>query len=152
MKFIELTKGKRAIVDVEDYETLNQYHWYFDRYATRNENGTKVLMHRQIMGTPKDRETDHSNGSVLDNRKSNLRICTKRQNQANRKKSLNKSSHFKGVTWDQKSNKWRCQITIKKRNICIGWFEEERHAALAYDLNAPLLFQGFAKLNSISAG
>ncbi len=149
MKLIELTRGKQTIVDDEDFDYLSQWSWHFDRYAMRHEKGKKILMHRQIMKTPDDMETDHINGDKLDNRRINLRVCTKSQNQANKKKSLNKSSIYKGVS--RLKGKWIAQVVCGKKLTFIGLFENEHHAALAADLWNRDLYGTFARTNFISA-
>jgi len=98
MKKIKLTQGKYALVDNEDYERLNQWKWYANRqnstrhraiwYATRYSLGgtnkrKKLLMHRLIMNTPKEMQTDHLSGDGLDNRRENLKICTQSENLQN---------------------------------------------------------------------
>lgn len=94
MKQIPLTQGKFALVDDEDFEQLNKWSWKLSTngYAIRcpsngkNENGgykyTTVRMHRVVMKTPRHLEADHINANRLDNRKSNLRNITKRENLA----------------------------------------------------------------------
>ena len=72
MKKIKLTRGKYALVDRDNYESLNNYHWWFDgRYAVSNKmiklKSTKIYMHRLLWGNPKNR-VDHINGDKLDNR------------------------------------------------------------------------------------
>jgi hypothetical protein len=149
MKFIELTKGEQAIADDEDFEFLSQWKWYFDRYAMRNERVNrgqrKVLMRRVIMNTPEGFETDHINRNKLNNRKANLRICTTFENQANKKKSLNKSSIYKGVS--KLKDKWISQVVCGKRLTFIGLFNQEHHAALAADLWNRDLYGQFARTN-----
>lgn len=81
-------KGKFAIVDADDYEELIKHRWHLQGggYVARY-NKTKpllVLMHRQVMSTPKNMQTDHINHNKLDNRKDNLRVCTSYVNQQNR--------------------------------------------------------------------
>lgn len=79
--------GKYAEVDADDYDMLSQYKWYLskDGYAARRSTGGTTYMHRLVMDTPKDMQTDHINRDRLDNRKANLRICTNAENQKNRK-------------------------------------------------------------------
>ena len=95
-KIIELTQGKSCIVDDEDFEFLNKWKWQAWKspygtvwYALRSVKilGTRrsntIRMHRVIMGDPFGLEIDHKNHDGLDNRRENLRICTKAQNQQN---------------------------------------------------------------------
>jgi len=79
-------KDKYAIVDDEDYETLSVYKWQYtsNGYAKRKYGKTSLLMHRVIAKTPKGLVTDHLNHNKLDNRKSNLRVCTQMDNMQNK--------------------------------------------------------------------
>ena len=94
MRYIKLTQGKRAIVDDEDFVFLSQYGWVFSNtgYAMGNGWDKKLkksqffLMHRLITKCPKSKQVDHINHNRLDNRKSNLRICTFFGNAQNRVK------------------------------------------------------------------
>lgn len=77
-----------AIVDREDYKALSQYSWhYHDGYATANIKGKTVYMHRMVVNTPQGLHTDHLNHNKLDNRKENLKVCTRFENMQNRKLS-----------------------------------------------------------------
>jgi len=73
------------LVDDEDFDYLNQYHWYIGYngktyYAWRGTwvNGKRICiyMHRLIMNTPKGKQTHHIDGDGLNNQKSNLKVCT----------------------------------------------------------------------------
>lgn len=101
VKLIPLTKGQFAIIDIEDYDQLMQCKWYVkdskvdtSLYAVRKPDFGIVRMHRVIMDAPKGMEVDHINGNGLDNRRCNLRLCTRRENQIN----TNKPKTFKGKT------------------------------------------------------
>src|SRR5437867_12616129 len=90
MKCIELRgkwgKGKYTMVDDADFAWLNQWRWYFDPhngYVVRRSNYQRIYMHRLILNPPKGRIGDHANGNKLDHQRSNLRICTYSQNNAN---------------------------------------------------------------------
>lgn len=150
MREIRITRGQVAIVDDEDYEWLSEYSWYFDgQYAAtkpkRYKNAT--LMHRLIMQTPKGFETDHINRAKLDNRKSNLRICTTAENQRNRLKQKNNTSGYKGVVRSQQ-NTWFGQIMLKGETLRTPRFKTPEEAAKAYEVLAHGLFGEFARTNS----
>jgi hypothetical protein len=157
-KEIQLTQGMVALVDDDDYEWLNQYNWHCARktYAGRREankpNGEKgkiVLMHRVIMNPPKDMVVDHINGDTLDNRRSNLRICTKRDNQRNHKRLSTNKSGYTGVHYRKDTEKWVATIGDLDSGTYhrIGEFLDPVKAAKAYDKKALELFGEFARLN-----
>jgi hypothetical protein len=151
-KLIPLTQGQFAIVDAEDYEWLSQYKWCAakDRetfYAHRACNGTTVSMHRVIMRAPKGMMCDHRNHNGLDNRKSNLRLCTSAQNQYNKRPKKGCASRYKGVVLRSDSKRWRAKIGFKGKRIHIGDFDNQMEAAMAYDDKAIELFGEFSWLN-----
>lgn len=138
-----------ALVDDEDFDFLNRYRWNTGEsgYACAKVMDKQVRMHRLIMGNPK-LEIDHKDGNRLNNQRANLRICTSQQNKFNKSKSLlNKSSQYKGVSFYKRDKSWVTQITINKRLIYLGYFPNERWAAMAYDIAAKDLFGEYAKLN-----
>jgi len=156
MKKIKLSRGLFAKVDEEDFEYLNQFKWHALKgnttfYAQRDICKNKsVLMHREIMKTPKGKVTDHINHNGLDNRKKNLRICTAQENSCNRRLQKNASSKYKCVIQHCITQKWRAYIRYKKQSIYLGVFNSEKEAALAYNKAAKELFGKFAFLNKIS--
>lgn len=144
-----------AIVDAEDFDSLNCFDWRLNGPATHpyacrtyTENGEKhiVLMHRQIMQTPPGMHTDHINHNTLDNRRSNLRACTPQENLFNRQANRNSSSRFVGVA-KERGGTWRAQIQKNEECFWLGSYLYEEDAALAYDRAAEVLFGEFAGLN-----
>lgn len=142
-------EGKFAIVDSDDYDELINFDWFCNNYgyAIRNilEDGKPrgVFMHRQIMDTPDDKITDHINGDILDNRKSNLRIVTHAENNMNRPGNSNSTSTYKGVYKNEKRN---CYV-VRIKGKYLGEFENETHAAKVYDYYALREFGEYAYLN-----
>lgn len=97
-----------ALVDDDDYFRLKDYSWYktSSGYAMRSYwAGMKkvyVLMHREICKPPSDMLVDHKNGNPLDNRRSNLRVCTMQENMWNSKAIKNKKySKTRGITYGE---------------------------------------------------
>jgi hypothetical protein len=152
-KVIPLTQGKVAIVDPEDFERLKQYNWCAVKgvqtwYAyTLTADGKRLSMHRLVANAPKRMVVDHINHNGLDNRKSNVRLCTKKQNSQNIRPRKGCSSRYKGVFKPKDRNSFRAIICHNGKHIHLGYFKEEIDAAKAYDLKARELFGEFAYLN-----
>lgn len=152
VRFIPLTQGKFAIVDAEDYDRLSQYQWYASKckntfYALRHTGRATIVMHRQIMHAPKGVLCDHKNHNGLDNRKTNLRLCTNAQNSFNRKPKTNGTSKYKGVCWHKSNRKWSARVSCNGRLYNLGYFDNQIDAAIAYDRKAEQIFGEFAYLN-----
>lgn len=149
MKKIPLTKGKFAIVDDEDYEWLSERKWHIggSGYAVRFSKRKCCLMHREIMKTPRGMDVDHINGNTLDNRKENLRNCTRSQNNMNRNAYRKTLSGFKGVYWDKEKHLWYSRITYSGTDFRLGYFRDPVDAALAYDDAARKHYGEFAHTN-----
>lgn len=136
MKRIPLTQGLSAIVDDEDFEMLSRFKWHFHQtgYAMRTAriDGKKHLlrMHRVVMNAPPHKCVDHINGNTLDNRKRNLRIASRSQNQHNRGRNKNNTSGFKGVS--RYRGRWRARITVNWKEIRLGIFDTPEEAFDAY--------------------
>lgn len=156
---IPLNKDKFAIIDAADYEWLNQWKWITQQnkktifYATRTRwNGsglTTIRMHRLILGVGKGEQVDHINGDGLDNRRCNLRVCSQQENTFNKRKSENKSSKYKGVSWKKQAKKWVARITINRKLTNLGYFNTQESAAHAYNEMAMKYYGEYAKLNDI---
>lgn len=161
MSTIPLTRGHVAIVDDAVFEHLSQWKWFThtseQAYACRKirvdarDGGwaqRTMFMHRQILGLGLGRipEVDHWNGNKLDNRRTNLRICTTSQNAANTQKPGG-TSKYRGVSWESSRKKWRAQVMKDKRNIHVGRYDSEEDAARAYDEAAARMFGEFARRN-----
>lgn len=145
MKIIPLTQGKSTIID-DDYGYLSKYKWHYRHgYAMRREQGKFLYMHRIIINTPSNMFTDHINGNTLDNRKDNLRICTKSENNRNRGMGRNNKSGLKGVTWHKYDKKWQAQITIDNKNIYLGKFVDKFEAFEVYNNKAKELFGEYVR-------
>lgn len=150
-RVIRLTKGMHTLVDECDYERLSQYKWYMAKsernyYAVRNSGRKRIRMHREITGAPEDKVVDHIDNDGLNNRRSNLRVCTHKQNSRNAR-SHKGTSKYKGVCLHKQYGKWQTAIGCDGKKVLIGYFDDETEAAKAYDEYARKLFGEYAYLN-----
>lgn len=132
--------GLFAIVDDEDYELVAPFKWYLTLgYVIRNgpdgkanRKGSVTRMHRLICGLDvgDSRECDHRNLDKLDNRRGNLRVCTRGQNQQNLS-GRGGMSCYRGVTFDKRWGRWRATATVDGRTHSGGYFDDELDAARA---------------------
>lgn len=103
---------------------------------------------RLILDAPDELVVDHIDGNVLDNRRRNLRLCTKAQNNQNaRKMKRAGTSRFKGVYWHRQNKGWSASIMADGKKHSLGTFRVEQHAADAYNSAAKRLHGEFASLN-----
>lgn len=150
MKYIPLTRGKEAIIDDDCLDLISPYKWRYAKlktteYATTGKGSLR--MHRLIIGAKPDEEVDHINGSGLDNRRINLRKCTRAQNVRNTPKRNDTLNAYKGVHYMKHRGKWQARIQINKKRINKGYFNTQVEAAHAYDDLAREHFGEYARLN-----
>lgn len=134
-------------IDLEDVELCKQHRWmavktgntgdfYFE--ARGRENPKKyVRLHRLIMNCPDDKVIDHINTyDHLDNRKSNLRICTPLENAQNIKIPTTNKSGYKNVFWDERKQKFQAYLTRDKVLKHIGYYltAEEANEAVQMEI------------------
>lgn len=121
MKQIPLSSRKHpglsATVSADDYERLNAYSWHYNRgyaYRTAYVDGRKttVRMHREVLNAPSHMEVDHINGDKLDNRRGNLRLVTRAQNQQNQHGA--RADSGTGIRNVQRRPSGRFSVTVYK--------------------------------------
>lgn len=89
-------------------------------------------LHRWIMGFPEGFEIDHINRDKLDNRRCNLRVCSRQENNFNRDKQSNNTSGYKGVSFNKQKNKYTTQYRYNRKDTHIGTFNTAEEAYEAY--------------------
>jgi len=89
---------------------------------------------------------DHRNGNTLDNRRSNLRICTQSQNMCNKAKQSNNTSGHVGVSWFRDLSKWRVQVKVNGVTHSGGYHATIEEAIKARAELAAKLHGDFVKL------
>lgn len=158
--FIPLTQGQVAVVDFDDFESLREYSWFAHKrgkdgfgkfYAARKECGCTISMHRQLMKPGEGFEVDHINMNTLDNRRANLRVCTRSQNKANANKHKDNLSGFMGVTWNKTAKAWSARLGLNGKKVFLGYFNTPEEAANAYNKAKTQHFGEFARLAEVES-
>ena len=147
MAIIFLSSGEQVLIDDSDFGLLSQYKWkaspsgkkIYAATSIKKDKWRKVYMHRLIVQPRPSQQVDHVNNNSLDNRRSNLRLCSPEQNAQNRK--MNGGIKYKGVR--KSGNVYRA--TISKN------YPTEKEAALAYNKLAKVLFGEFAYQNEVNS-
>lgn len=126
--------------DLEDYELIKDYCWHYDKHgyvvANTSGRGGTIRLHRMVMNAPVDIDVDHivhphGDEHKVDNRKSNLRLATKSQNQMNRGLAINNTSGVVGVHFSKRDQKWIAYIKINGKRKHLGSFEDKEDAISA---------------------
>jgi hypothetical protein len=110
-----------VLLDDEDLELLyNGLSISKTGYVAHN-GGRPQYLHRLVMCAPKGTEVDHINGNKLDNRKENLRLCSRSQNLVNSRPRA--ASRLKGV-YRHHAGRWFARLsTSKTTHIHLGMFD-----------------------------
>ena len=166
MSYTEMQKPKGTIlIDNEDMPLLKGWGCRIDKgYAMlRKEiHGKRMAksLARFIMSPLPGLVVDHINHNTLDNRRCNLRICTRGENaRNNRGHSGRHGSRFKGVFYHDhakyapqynctNAKPWRAYTRMNGKRIYFGYHKTEDDAARAYNKGVKKLFGEFAYLNS----
>ena len=154
MKKMDISTPKHpntfALVDDEDFEHLSQWKWHLNTwgYATSTKGDNKTRwMHRVILNVPKGVEVDHINHDKLDNRRCNIRPCSRAENARNHPLKRNNTSGFKGVYWNKVRKKWHSRIKVDGKYISLGYYFCIVKAAVVYDDAAKKYHRKFSYLN-----
>jgi len=161
---IKLTKGKSVIIDDEDYVKIKDYNWHFVhsrkgtsffvyRQMSRQKKNKSVGMHHQILNISSRVVVLFKDGNGLNCKKDNLIVLKENENKRTRKSSWS-SSGFLGVTWNEVSGKYQARICKKingkKKQLSIGYYEDKRYAAFAFNCAANFLNDRIYILNDVN--
>lgn len=122
--------------DLEDYDKIKDYCWHtssngsgYIRLQARERGTHKIVrMSKLITGYS---YCEHADRNPLNNRKSNLRPATHKENMQNQSKRKDNTSGVTGVVWDKNLNKWRACIMVDGKNHYLGIFYNKEDAIKA---------------------
>jgi len=132
----------KSLIDLEDVDKAKEHHWRksIDGYVTTDiiSNGKKSVMFLQNLVMPQEegKYVDHIFHKTLDNRKSQLRLCTWSENNCNKDKQSNNTSGHKGITYAKDRNRWVAQIGKDNKHYHIGSYKTLEEALEAYKVAA----------------
>lgn len=100
-------------------------------------DGKVYLAHRVAYflhtGEQPPRFLDHRDGNALNNKFSNLRPATRRENNQNRKQHSNNSTGYRGVTLCRESGKFRARAGVGGKKKTLGRFDTPEAASKVYE-------------------
>lgn len=131
-----LSTGDVLLYDEEDADMVNGRKWYVFNPAPNSfyvQDCKGRSLHRILMNAPRGMCVDHINGNGLDNRRSNLRLCTKRQNNLNSRLRSDNSSGFRGVSFYPRDKTWRARVFSGNKVVYQESFKSKEECAIAYD-------------------
>ena len=137
-------------IDYVDYPRVRKHRWWIDKgsgYFVTNIDNRTITLHNFLMQPPEGMVCDHINRNKLDNRRSNLRYATPKQNSRNRSKGRNNTSGYIGVCLHIRRKKYVAQVKVDNRTINLGEYDSAEEAAKARDRAALFYFGEFANLN-----
>lgn len=139
-------------IDIDDYDKVKKYSWYEneDGYLISRIDYKLIRMHRFLMDVD-DPEiiVDHINHNTLNNRKNNLRIATRSQNNMNKELLDSNNSGVAGVIWDKDRMKWTAYITVNYHRIHLGYFDSFNDAVYVRKESEDKYFGEFSYDNSM---
>ena len=135
--------------DLEEYDKIKKYCWRENDkgYILAFHKGKDIRMHKLFVNSD---FVDHINHNIADNRKENLRPTTNSQNQMNAKLRTNNTSGITGVHWDKRRRKWIATLTLNKKRIQLGAFNNFDDAVKARKEAEEKYFGEFSYDNSQS--
>ena len=140
-------KEGQGIIDLDDFEKVKQHKWYIDKNGyIRTKTKVIIALHHFIMGCIPEEGfyTDHINMNKSDNRKQNLRLCTKGENAVNSKLRADNKTGAKGI-FEYTPGKWKARVGGEH----IGCFLSPEEAARAYDKKLIEKYGKFARTNEM---
>lgn len=151
-------KGVPFFFDEEDFPRIKEYCWCLSegyiltnlrKKPARKKSG--LQLHRLIMNAGASDIVDHINHDPTDNRKCNLRIVNRSQNNTNMRLKSSNTSGVTGVSYDKSRNKWQANIQVDGRGHYLGRYDSFEDAVAARKAAEEKYFGEYSYDNSIAA-
>lgn len=153
MRTLDTIDGYKIIFDNDDYKVACKFKWHVREKGNHKRPyiaGTNMQASVFVFGSGKEGYViDHINGDTFDNRKKNLRLATYSENGQNRKKKLNTSSRFIGVTFDRDKKLYVGKLAKTGKTVWKKYFHSEVEAARAYNIEARKIYGDNAAQNIV---
>lgn len=147
---IPLGSGVFSLIDAEDEPRVSGRKWHRcgsgGRYAGCKIGGKTVLMHRLLLDATPGSEVDHRDGDGLNNRRSNIRLCTRSENNCNRRAGKLSRVGFKGIR--QQGSSFEARVVLNGEEYRSGGHESAEAARSARDLMVIQLHGRFARAST----
>lgn len=151
-----LPNGCVTMIDADDAWLLRHYTPYVSGYGIVgndyrvrllcSSSGKSVSLARAIIDCHDPMLfVDHANHNTLDNRRHNLRVATRSQNNANRRAW---GQLPKGISYDPWKDLYRARIQVNGKRIGLGRFKNLEDACAAYNRAAKEHFGVFATISN----
>lgn len=137
------------VVDLEDIEKVKYKKWrkshehVITGQPSKKEQIDVTYVVLDIKPNP-EIVIDHIDGNPMNNRKSNLRVCTQSENCLNKKSISNNTSGFIGVSYRKDRNSYDPEIRIQNKRCHLGYSRIKENAVYARYYAEQLVFKEFA--------
>ena len=139
-------------IDVEDKKVIENDKWYVskDKHGNLSVNNRKGdMLYRLILNPPKGLEIDHIDLDRLNNRKSNLRVCSHRANQCNQPLQKNNTSGVAGVQYYGPRGKFTARIKVCQKDIHLGYYKTFEEAVQARNVAMECMWGEYGRYNDV---
>lgn len=149
----KLLTGETFLFDYEDFPKIKDRMWYGSVQGAHGEiyildcRGSKIQ--EVILNIPEGLYVDHINLNTLDNRKSNLRLCSHRDNLCNRDLQTNNTSGVSGVHWNKNRRTWNARVKYYGQEIHLGAYHSFQEAVQARNEGMKWLYGEFGRYNDV---
>ena len=124
-------KNREFYISLEDLDKVLKLTWYVrEDFNTVTNAQNSISLHRYLLDVNSSNlDVDHINHNRLDNRRENLRVVNRVQNNRNKGLSKYNTSGCTGVS--RARNKWEAYITMNNKKVYLGHYDNKEDAIAA---------------------